>query len=136
MYYLNKVDKLWGRERWLINNELYCAKYLDLTSGGMSSLHYHKVKDECFYIEEGACCVVVYSSVENEPLDRSSETIHYMRGGDSVRIRPWTPHRFFCYPKDANMGLGCKILEVSTTHDDNDVVRLEESRRIDVEERK
>ena len=47
------VAKLWGAEKWLVNNEIYCAKELILVNGYQCSLHYHKIKDETFYILEG-----------------------------------------------------------------------------------
>lgn len=113
--YLLRVDKVWGRERWIVNNDLYCAKILDLTAGGCSSLHYHKIKDETFHILEGCCYLLL-----------NGKLLTLYRGA-TVRIEPGVQHRFYC---STEMLGGCKILEISTHHDDEDVVRLEESKRL------
>lgn len=115
--YINRVDKVWGRECWIVNNELYCAKILHICCGRMSSLHYHKVKDETFHVLEGSCYL--------EIQDIDGRNICMLKKGDSIRLRPATVHRFFCTPE---MTLGCKVLEISTRHSDDDVVRLEESK--------
>ena len=47
---LNIVDKVWGREEWIVNNEKYCGKKLILKKGYSCSMHHHKIKDETFYI--------------------------------------------------------------------------------------
>ena len=105
-----RVDKDWGRERWLVNNERYCAKILDVSCNRQSSLHYHKVKDETFFVLFGSC----YIQIDGETV--------LMQEGDSVRLKPESVHRFYCINSMAN---GCKILEISTTHSEEDVYRLE-----------
>ena len=104
------VKKVWGEELWIVNNSLYCLKQLILHPGFQSSLHWHQVKDETFLIDSGSCRLV---------LDGISYTLD---PGDSKRIRPGVIHRF-----QALDSILCVILEVSTHHDDSDVVRLEES---------
>lgn len=110
------VQKLWGREEWLVNELEYCAKYLMLRPGFQSSLHYHKVKKETFIYRMG--------DIEME-VGGKKEVWHYTPEGHQVTILPGTPHRFKCFSTAA------WLLEVSTHHDDNDVVRLEESRKCD-----
>ena len=47
------VAKVWGHERWLANDEKYCCKTLTLKKGYQCSLHYHKLKDETFFVLDG-----------------------------------------------------------------------------------
>ncbi len=46
------VTKEWGEERWIVNRD-YCGKLLILKKGFRCSLHYHKNKDETFYVNKG-----------------------------------------------------------------------------------
>ncbi len=106
------IEKTWGIEFVLENNELYCSKFLLLRTGCTSSKHFHRVKDETFIIVEGECLL---------ELDKR---VYHLKRGDKQRIRPNHPHRFFiprCLPY-------CVILEVSTPHRETDVVRLSKSR--------
>ena len=128
--YENRIDKLWGRERWIVNNDLYCGKVLDLNQATSSSIHYHKKKTETFHVIYGKCFVSVFASVAGEPFDRSSETVLIMRTGDSLTLGPFTPHKFYCSEEQ----LGCTILEISTPHSDEDVVRIEQSKLLVKEE--
>lgn len=111
--FVNRVEKVWGRESWIVNNEKYCAKILHLKMGFICSLHYHVVKDETFYILFGKCMLEI------------NDVLYSMGDGCSIRIRPGQVHRFWT---DA-IG-GCEILEVSTPHSEEDVVRLEPSRKM------
>ena len=51
-----KVDKLWGSEEWLVNDEVagYCVKRMILKPGYVCSKHFHEIKDETFYVVEGS----------------------------------------------------------------------------------
>jgi len=107
------VPKLWGEERWIVNNQKYCAKLLLLKPGFRSSLHYHPVKDETFHILEGDCFLEIGS--QNS----------YLAPTETIRIQPGVKHCFWT----ANPQ-GCTILEISTPHSDQDVVRLVESKAV------
>jgi len=106
------VSKLWGREEILANSE-YCLKRLVLSAGYSSSLHWHRVKDETFVIQSGECWLQV---MHNE---------RRLNVGDWVRIQPGVQHRFW----NESM-YECVILEVSTHHDDGDVVRIKDSHKL------
>jgi mannose-6-phosphate isomerase-like protein (cupin superfamily) len=106
------VTKEWGEERWIVNRE-YCGKLLILMKGYRCSLHYHKVKDETFYVAKG--CVLM----------ECGEKRIIMRPGDAMLIEPNTKHRF--------TGLeDSEIFEFSTHHEDSDSYRDEVSGKIDV----
>ena len=48
--------KGWGYEKWIVNNDLYCGKVLFFERGKKCSWHYHKVKDETFYVKVVKFC--------------------------------------------------------------------------------
>jgi len=50
---LHVVPKGWGFEKWIVNNEKYCGKLLYFIKDRKCSWHYHKIKDETFYIQSG-----------------------------------------------------------------------------------
>ena len=99
------IEKAWGSELWIVNNEKYCGKILTLKKGYRCSLHCHKIKDETFYILEG------------EVLMEVDRMMKKMKPGESVHIMPRVYHRF--------TGLqDSKIIEISTQHFENDSYRL------------
>lgn len=104
---IKKVKKVWGKEVWVANNNLYCGKKLILNKGKRCSLHYHKNKDETFYIDKGKILMEV-----------NGEEGVFITGDNSIRIVPGTLHRF--------SGLEDSIiLEISTYHEDSDSYREE-----------
>jgi mannose-6-phosphate isomerase-like protein (cupin superfamily) len=105
-----KIDKKWGSELIIYNKE-YCLKLLTVNSGWQSSLHYHGVKDEVFYIASGVCDLEV------------NEYVHRLLPGETFHLPPGTRHRFRAINEP------CYIVEASNHHDDADVYRLEESRK-------
>lgn len=105
-----RIDKVWGFEQIICNTPLYCSKFLHVKPGMQCSLHYHRKKDETFYVLSGECTI----EIGGLPTAVLTE-------GMSVRIEPASSHRFGS--KD-----GCILIETSTHHDDADVFRLEESR--------
>lgn len=110
------VEKAWGSETWLVNSELYCAKFLNISPQYRCSLHAHKVKDETFIVLNGGVIL--------EQVDASGHKHEEILGyGDARHIAPGTYHRFGSIA-------GATILEVSTHHDDADVIRLEASSQI------
>ncbi len=115
------VQKVWGTEIWLVNEPEYCAKHLIITPGYQCSLHLHPVKKETFVVESGI--------VKLEQRDvRGVPIVEFLVADDSRTIMPKTPHRF-------SSEYGAVILEVSTHHEDSDVIRLEDSRKIDADSR-
>lgn len=117
-----QISKVWGSERWIENDERYCLKLLTLSVGYQSSMHYHRVKRETFL------CVAGKVKLEIMPKFRMEKdtTVHkiYLRPYQAYTLEPWTPHRFTAVGGEAI------IVEASTKHDDEDVVRLEESKPV------
>lgn len=108
------VQKLWGVEYWLVNTPLYCSKILMLNRGFQCSFHMHPQKDETFIVLAGECELQV------------NEQLGHLVPGDTHRLPPNTFHKFWI-PKDDPFNPFCIILEVSTQHSDDDVVRKEPS---------
>lgn len=113
------VEKVWGQEIWLVNNERYCSKLLYINAGWQCSLHYHPVKKETFIVLDGGIGVEV--GMPGYPTCPRSN--RQLVAGESLTLEPNTPHRFWSYTDQPAV-----ILEISSTHSDDDVVRLEESK--------
>ncbi len=109
------VQKVWGSESWIVNDE-YCAKILEINPGFQCSLHYHLNKRETFHVLSG------YIKLEQRDL-RGFPIEEFLSPGDTRTIEPKTPHRFGSY-------VGARLLEISTHHSDDDVVRITESGEI------
>jgi len=110
-----RVEKTWGYELWFINSSLYCGKLLSIDKGKWSSegrYHYHKIKDETFFIIEGAL-ILDWIDEDNRVHTKSLSKFK------SFRIKPGIKHRFTTNSKD-----GCKFVEASTKHRDEDSYRV------------
>lgn len=101
-------EKVWGKEEWIVNTPAYCGKFLYLKKGKRCSMHYHKNKDETFYILSGKVLMEV----------KGEEKI--MRKGDSQHITPLMRHRFNGLEESV-------IIEFSTHHEEGDSYREEKS---------
>ena len=101
-----QVKKIWGSEEWIVNTPEYCGKILTLKRGFRCSMHYHKNKDETFFLIDGRIL-----------LEYGSEQ-RVMIPGESQRIEPEVLHRF--------TGLDdSRIVEFSTHHEESDSYRVE-----------
>ena len=98
------VPKGWGKEIIFAREADYCGKLLCFNKGAKFSMHFHKNKDETFYVTEG--------KFQLDWIDTSnaSTKIQILETGDTWRIPPLTPHQVSC------LSDGGTIIEVST-HD-------------------
>ena len=106
-----KVPKGWGEEIIIENNEMYCGKLLKFKKGCKFSMHYHLIKDETWYVNEGE---FIYRWIDTENADIHEEKL---KKGDVVRQRPGQPHQL----ESITSGV---IFEVSTQHFDKDSYRV------------
>ena len=105
------IEKAWGSEDCIINNNKYCGKRLLLNRGYQCSVHYHKIKEETFYVNQG----IVLIQVNGE--------MHLMEPGQSLEIKPGDQHRF--------IGItDAEIMEFSTHHEESDSYRIEPSGKV------
>lgn len=109
------VPKVWGEERWLVNNRLYCGKQMVLRRGWRCSMHMHRVKDETFYVTRGRMLFEIEGA-----KGRVSRRI--LVPGSVQHVPPGTWHRFTGITRT-------EFFEFSTTHDDADSYRREASGR-------
>ena len=106
------VPKGWGYEKWIVNTDEYCGKLLHFIKGKKCSWHYHKLKDETFYLQEGKL-LVKYS--DNDNLDEANEVI--LERGDMFHVYRGLRHQMFAM-EDTDM------FEFSTQHFDSDSHRI------------
>jgi mannose-6-phosphate isomerase-like protein (cupin superfamily) len=105
------VPKGWGEELIIENNELYCGKLLIFKKDCRFSMHYHLVKDETWYVENG---LFLYRWIDTRTADVNEIQL---TPGKIVRQRPGQPHQLVALKAG-------KIFEVSTTHRDEDSYRV------------
>ena len=106
------VPKGWGYEKWIVNTDEYCGKLLHFIKGKKCSWHYHKLKDETFYLQEGKL-LVKYS--DNDNLNEATKII--LERGDKFHVYRGLRHQMFAM-EDTDM------FEFSTQHFDSDSHRI------------
>jgi mannose-6-phosphate isomerase-like protein (cupin superfamily) len=108
---LQVIEKPWGRERILEQNDRYVVKILEVDAGQTLSLQYHVVKTETMYCLYGDGTLVLTDETNNT-FER------HMMPGRYQTITPGVVHRLSASPHSV-----LAILETSTPELD-DVVRL------------
>jgi N-acetylneuraminate synthase len=116
------VNKKWGYEIWIENNQLYCGKHLHVLPTKYCSVHYHKNKKETFYIINGELSLQYSPSLNKETWDLSLADVIVLKQGESFTIEPYVAHRF-----TSNTSYACDFIEISTHHNDQDSYRIIES---------
>ena len=115
------VPKKWGHEIWFANVKEginYCGKELFIKHGIWSSdgaHHYHRIKDETFYIIKG---YLQLDWVENYS-DKDHFRTEILGPGEAFRVRKEVKHRFTSASLD-----GCTFIEASSFHSDEDSYRV------------
>jgi len=105
------IPKGWGKEIIICNHEFYCGKLLCFKQGAKFSMHYHMIKDETWYVNEGE---VIYRWIDTETAEVKEQ---HLRVGDTVRQRPGQPHQL----EALTDGI---VFEVSTEHFNSDSYRV------------
>ena len=106
------VPKGWGYEKWIVNTEKYCGKLLYFDQGKRCSWHYHKIKDEVFYIQTGKL-LVKYS--DDDDLENADEVI--LNQGDNFHVYAGLRHQMIALENT-------DMFEFSTQHFDSDSYRI------------
>ena len=106
-----KVPKGWGEEIIIENNEMYCGKLLIFKKGCKFSMHYHLIKDETWYVNEGE---FKYRWIDTDTAELHEELL---KEGDVVRQRVGQPHQLIALTDGV-------VFEVSTQHFDEDSYRV------------
>lgn len=106
------VHKGWGFEKWIVNNEEYCGKLLYFVKGKKCSYHYHKIKDETFYVQSGK---ILLRYGDDDDYDNAKEII--LNPGDKFHIYRGLRHQMEAI-EDTEM------FEFSTQHFESDSYRV------------
>lgn len=108
------VEKEWGHEIWMANNEAenYCGKILYINQGYSSSLHFHMDKHETFYILNGSLQVDLIDTIDGIRISK------ILREGSVMEIDRGQPHQLIAYDGDV------RFIEISTFHRDSDSKRI------------
>lgn len=110
---MKHVDKGWGWERWIVNKEQYCGKLLYFDAGKRCSWHYHKIKDEVFYLQSGKM-IVKFSDEDN--LGKADEVV--LMPGDNFYVYTGLRHQMMAIENS-------ELFEFSTQHFESDSYRIE-----------
>jgi len=109
---MKHVDKGWGWERWIVNNEEYCGKLLYFVKGKKCSWHYHKLKDEVFYVQSGT---IIVRFSDDDHLENANNII--LRKGDNFHVYRGLRHQMEAIEDT-------ELFEFSTQHFDSDSYRI------------
>jgi mannose-6-phosphate isomerase-like protein (cupin superfamily) len=108
-----RVEKKWGYELWVHNDNEYCGKLLVFTKDrNRFSMHYHLIKKESWYVQEGRF-QFNWIDVENGKLQGTT-----LEKGQSVLIERGLPHQLIALQDNSI------VFEVSTEHFDEDSYRV------------
>ena len=106
------VPKGWGFEKWIVNCEQYCGKLLYFVKGKKCSWHYHKIKDEVFYVQSGKI-LVRYSYLDDPQIDKEVILVP----GDNFHVYVGLRHQMEAIEDT-------ELFEFSTQHFDSDSHRI------------
>jgi len=109
---IKHVDKGWGYEKWIVNKEEYCGKLLFFDKGKRCSWHFHKIKDEVFYLQSGL--MTVYFGTDDDLNLSQTLTLH---PGDNFHVPPGLRHQMVAIEDS-------ELFEFSTEHFDEDSYRI------------
>ena len=108
-----RVEKEWGYELWIHNDEDYCGKLLVFNKeGDKFSMHYHLKKKETWFVQQGGF-IFKWIDIENGKLNSRT-----LVNGESVLIERGQPHQLIALEDNST------IVEVSTEHFDEDSYRI------------
>lgn len=105
-------EKGWGHELWIVNKPEYCGKLLYIKAGKKVSWHYHKLKDETFYVQSGKI-ILLYS--EEDDIEQASQII--LEKGQSFHVYRNLRHRMIALEDT-------ELFEFSTEHYEQDSYRV------------
>jgi mannose-6-phosphate isomerase-like protein (cupin superfamily) len=105
------VPKGWGSEFIWATNDKYCGKFLNFEKDAKFSMHFHKDKDETWYVQSGKFIV---QWIDTETAEMHKKEI---RDGAIWHNPPCRPHQLTCLEAGT-------IIEVSTADSVEDNYRV------------
>lgn len=107
------VEKLWGYELIWATNDMYCGKLMVFANpGAKTSMHFHKNKDETWFINAGQFMLRYIDTKTGEQKEI------LIKEGDTWHNPPLQPHQIEALQPNSI------IFEVSTEDDSDDTYRL------------
>ena len=104
--------KGWGYEDWICNNDKFCGKVLFFEKGKKCSWHYHKIKEEVFYIQSGR---VLVRFGYGDDINKSENII--LEKGDCFHVKIGLRHQMEAIEET-------ELIEFSTKHYEEDSHRI------------
>jgi mannose-6-phosphate isomerase-like protein (cupin superfamily) len=109
---IKHVPKGWGYEKWIVNKEEYCGKLLFFEKSKKCSYHYHKVKDEVFYVQSGKI-IITYGNTD----DMSEAKTIILLPGEKFHVPVGLRHQMQAIEDT-------ELFEFSTQHFEDDSYRV------------
>ena len=109
---MKHVPKGWGWERWIVNCPEYCGKLLFFNKGKRCSWHFHKIKDEVFYLQSGK--MMIYYSM-NDDIKEANQIV--LNSGEKFHVPIGLRHQMVALEDS-------ELFEFSTEHFDSDSHRI------------
>lgn len=106
------VPKGWGFEKWIVNTDKYCGKLLYFAKGRKCSWHYHKVKDETFYVQSGK--LILFYGYDDDITLAEKRTL---KRGEKFHVPVGMRHRMYALEDT-------ELFEFSTEHFEEDSYRV------------
>ena len=107
------VEKGWGVELIWATNDLYCGKLMVFNKPGAKfSMHFHKEKDESWYVLNGSFTLHIIDT------DTAEMETHVLTKGETWRNEPLLPHQLIAMQDNSI------IIEVSTPDSVEDNYRI------------
>jgi mannose-6-phosphate isomerase-like protein (cupin superfamily) len=105
------VPKGWGSEFIWATNDKYCGKFMNFETGRKFSMHFHKDKEETWYIQSGKFIV--------RHIDTKDASVYEveLNQGDTWHNTPCMPHQLECIEAGT-------VIEVSTPDSVEDNYRV------------
>jgi len=107
-----KITKGWGHELIFANKPTYCGKLMHFEDGKKTSMHFHAIKEETFYVISGYFMIVIINTTD------ASKEKYYLAEGNKLEVKKNTPHQICAIT-------GGDLIEVSTHDDPSDSYRVE-----------
>jgi len=107
------VPKGWGFEKWIVNCQEYCGKLLYFVKDKRCSWHYHKLKDEVFYLQSGK--MLIKYSPDND-INDAKELL--LTPGANFHVYRGLRHQMIALEDS-------ELFEFSTQHFDSDSYRVQ-----------
>lgn len=109
---MQRVEKSWGYEIWIHNDEKYCGKLLHFKKDHGCSLHTHRLKSETFYLQSGKL-LIIYSSTD----DFKDMQQEILLPGQNFEVPAGLRHQMIAL-EDSD------LFEFSTQHHESDSYRV------------